>query len=225
MVHAAPRWQRGKIARAIAAKAVIAARVDVYSEVPGLNSTLLEKMNIRIGEIGEKFPEPTEPNRQHSQGRYERRYPERGKSQAGQSRDAKGAGRPEWARKRAVESESAQYKNPGKRQERYRYDKHNDDNRNNNDNDNSMTGITRITTGATATMTMAGATGMTGITRITTGATATMTMAGATGMTGITRITTGATATMTMAGATGMTGITRITTGATATMTMAGATA
>jgi len=29
MVHAAPRWQRGKIARAVAAKAVIAARVDV----------------------------------------------------------------------------------------------------------------------------------------------------------------------------------------------------
>ena len=32
MVHAAPRWQRGKIARAVAAKAVIAARVDVYGE-------------------------------------------------------------------------------------------------------------------------------------------------------------------------------------------------
>ena len=48
MVHAAPRWQRGKIARAIAAKAVIAARVDVYGE--GLNKTLLEKLNVRVDE-------------------------------------------------------------------------------------------------------------------------------------------------------------------------------
>lgn len=58
MVHAAPRWQRGKIARAIAAKAVIAARVDVYGE--GINQTLLEKLNIRVDEIGKKYENPTE---------------------------------------------------------------------------------------------------------------------------------------------------------------------
>ena len=58
LVHAAPRWQRGKIARAIAAKAVIAARVDVYGE--GLNETLLEKLNIRVDEIGKKYENPTE---------------------------------------------------------------------------------------------------------------------------------------------------------------------
>lgn len=58
MVHAAPRWQRGKIARAIAAKAAIAARVDVYGGGGGLNSTLLEKLNVRVNEIGEKFQEP-----------------------------------------------------------------------------------------------------------------------------------------------------------------------
>jgi nucleolar protein 56 len=58
MVHAAPRWQRGKIARAVAAKAVIAARVDVYGE--GLNKTLLEKLNIRVDEIGKKYENPTE---------------------------------------------------------------------------------------------------------------------------------------------------------------------
>ena len=58
MVHAAPRWQRGKIARAVAAKAVIAARVDVYGE--GLNQTLLDKLNIRVDEIGKKYENPTE---------------------------------------------------------------------------------------------------------------------------------------------------------------------
>ncbi|TLX83740.1 MAG: ribonucleotide-diphosphate reductase subunit beta [Thaumarchaeota archaeon] len=58
LVHAAPRWQRGKIARAIAAKAAIAARVDVYGE--GRNKTLFEKLNVRITEIGEKYKEPRE---------------------------------------------------------------------------------------------------------------------------------------------------------------------
>ena len=58
MVHAAPRWQRGKIARAIAAKAVIAARVDVYGE--GLNQTLLEKLDVRVKEIGKKYDSPPE---------------------------------------------------------------------------------------------------------------------------------------------------------------------
>ena len=55
-VHAAPRWQRGKIARAVAAKAAIAARVDVFGG--GLNDTLLEKLNVRVKEIGVKYKQP-----------------------------------------------------------------------------------------------------------------------------------------------------------------------
>ena len=62
LVHAAPRWQRGKIARAIAAKAVIAARVDVYGE--GLNDTLLDKLNVRVKEIGKKYENPSEKESQ-----------------------------------------------------------------------------------------------------------------------------------------------------------------
>jgi nucleolar protein 56 len=58
LVHAAPRWQRGKIARAIAAKAAIAARVDVFGA--GKNPMLFEKLNVRIREIGEKYKEPSE---------------------------------------------------------------------------------------------------------------------------------------------------------------------
>lgn len=57
VVHAAPKWQRGKMARAIASKAAIASRVDVYGG--GLNETLLEKLNVRVSEIGEKYKEPT----------------------------------------------------------------------------------------------------------------------------------------------------------------------
>jgi len=55
-VHAAPRWQRGKIARAVAGKAAIASRVDFHGA--GLNSMLLEKLNIRVDEIGKKYVEP-----------------------------------------------------------------------------------------------------------------------------------------------------------------------
>ena len=57
IVHAAPKWQRGKIARAVAGKAAIAARVDVYGD--GLNQTLLDKLNIRVQEIGKKYSQPT----------------------------------------------------------------------------------------------------------------------------------------------------------------------
>ena len=66
LVHAAPRWQRGKIARAIAAKAALAARVDVYGA--GRNEMLFEKLNIRVAEIGEKYKEaPERPPQVQSQ--------------------------------------------------------------------------------------------------------------------------------------------------------------
>jgi len=58
LVHAAPRWQRGKIARAIAAKAAIAARVDVFGE--GKNQMLFDKLNVRIKEISEKYKQAPE---------------------------------------------------------------------------------------------------------------------------------------------------------------------
>ncbi len=79
MVHAAPRWQRGKIARAIAAKAVIAARVDVYGE--GINKTLLEKLNVRVNEISKKYENPTER---------ETRKPELFREDRGESRRREG---------------------------------------------------------------------------------------------------------------------------------------
>jgi nucleolar protein 56 len=64
VVHAAPRWQRGKIARAIAAKAAIASRVDVHGT--GLNNTLLEKLNIRVKEIEEKYEKPVKRPQQEN---------------------------------------------------------------------------------------------------------------------------------------------------------------
>ncbi|MEX0763865.1 MAG: ribonucleotide-diphosphate reductase subunit beta [Nitrosopumilaceae archaeon] len=73
LVHAAPRWQRGKIARAISTKAAIAARVDVYGA--GRNQMLFEKLNVRIKEIGEKYKEPTEKEPMKAQQRTAFHYP------------------------------------------------------------------------------------------------------------------------------------------------------
>lgn len=55
-VHTAPKWQRGKIARSLAAKIAIAARVDVFrgEKIEGIEAKLKE----RIKEIKEKAKEP-----------------------------------------------------------------------------------------------------------------------------------------------------------------------
>ena len=89
LVHAAPRWQRGKIARAIAAKAAIAARVDQYGG--GQNQVLLEKLNIRVDEISKKYKEPPEKNYQPKQY-FEKNKP-RLKSKKGKSKKRKRFGR------------------------------------------------------------------------------------------------------------------------------------
>lgn len=55
-VHTAPKWQRGKIARTIANKVAIAARIDYYrGERDGSLTGLLEK---RLAEIRLKYKEP-----------------------------------------------------------------------------------------------------------------------------------------------------------------------
>lgn len=59
LVHAAPRWQRGKIARAVAGKAAIASRVDFHGG--GLNQMLLDKLNIRVVEIEKKYADAPPP--------------------------------------------------------------------------------------------------------------------------------------------------------------------
>ncbi len=57
LIHSAPKWQRGKIARAVASKVAIAARIDYYRH-NGKDSTVYSKLKIRINEIQEKYREP-----------------------------------------------------------------------------------------------------------------------------------------------------------------------
>jgi nucleolar protein 56 len=57
LIHSAPKWQRGKIARAVASKVAIAARIDYYRH-NGKDNTVYGKLKIRIDEIREKYREP-----------------------------------------------------------------------------------------------------------------------------------------------------------------------
>ena len=57
-VHGAPRWQRGKIARILASKISIAARVDFYSE-EDRSDELKRSLEKRVEEIKQKYAEPT----------------------------------------------------------------------------------------------------------------------------------------------------------------------
>jgi nucleolar protein 56 len=57
LIHEAKRWQRGKIARALAGKLAIAARIDAFSG-KYVGDGLKTSLDKRIGEIKEKYGEP-----------------------------------------------------------------------------------------------------------------------------------------------------------------------
>jgi len=65
LIHEAKRWQRGKIARAIAGKLAIAARTDAYSD-KYLGDGLKAGLDRRIKEIQEKYGEPPQEKPQQS---------------------------------------------------------------------------------------------------------------------------------------------------------------
>jgi nucleolar protein 56 len=56
-VNSAPKWQRGKIARALSSKIAIAVRIDVYRNAE-LDSSLLDKLTKRIETIQKIYQEP-----------------------------------------------------------------------------------------------------------------------------------------------------------------------
>lgn len=72
VIHSAPKWQRGKLARAISSKAAIAARVDLYSRNPESSNALASKLNDRITEIQEKYKEPSEIQQKQQQQNFKR---------------------------------------------------------------------------------------------------------------------------------------------------------
>ncbi|HEX6561971.1 MAG TPA: hypothetical protein VF016_08105, partial [Nitrososphaera sp.] len=90
LIHSAPKWQRGKIARAIASKVAIAARIDYYRHA-GKDTQITEKLNTRLEEIREKYKEPVpEKERDKKYREHERREGRGGGGSGG--RDRRGGG-------------------------------------------------------------------------------------------------------------------------------------
>ncbi len=87
VVHSAPKWQRGKIARSLAAKLAIAARIDFYrgSKEEGLKDSL-EK---RFEEIRQKYSEPpksVKPEFKNRGKKYGKKKQRRAETQTGKAR-------------------------------------------------------------------------------------------------------------------------------------------
>ncbi len=78
LIHRSPWWQRGKIARALAGKLAIAARIDAYTgEYRG--DELKRQLEQRVKEIKEKYPKPPR-RRSRGPGRPSGRRPPRRRS-------------------------------------------------------------------------------------------------------------------------------------------------
>jgi len=80
ILHSAPKWQRGKMARAIASKIAIAARIDLFRNGEK-DLYLSEQLNKRIAEIQEKYKEPRpdaqKPYRKEMMMNYNSRNPKK----------------------------------------------------------------------------------------------------------------------------------------------------
>lgn len=66
-IHSAQRWQRGKIARALAGKLAIAARLDAFAG-EFLGDSLRADFEKRVAEIQEKYKQPPRPLRKGGMG-------------------------------------------------------------------------------------------------------------------------------------------------------------
>ncbi len=113
LIHSAPKWQRGKIARAVASKVAIAARIDYYRHA-GKDSSIQDRLNTRLTEIREKYKEPIpEKERERKYREHAQRQQEYG---GGGRRFGGGRGRGDGDRdKRDVRKKKDRRKRFGKR--------------------------------------------------------------------------------------------------------------
>ena len=71
-VHRSPYWQRGNIARALAGKILIAAKVDQY-DGEYIGDRLVEEFAARVEEVKRKYPEPPKKPVKKKEGKSRRR--------------------------------------------------------------------------------------------------------------------------------------------------------
>ncbi|WP_456472404.1 hypothetical protein [Methanocaldococcus sp.] len=80
LIQGSPKWQRGKIARALACKLAIAARADVNNDY--IADFLYEKLMKRVEEIRRKYPKPPKkkkPKRKDKKVKKKRKKKKKGK--------------------------------------------------------------------------------------------------------------------------------------------------
>jgi nucleolar protein 56 len=76
-VNSAPKWQRGKIARALSSKIAIAVRIDVYRNAE-LDNSLLDQLTKRIETIQRIYQEPPKEKESYEdRGRFVHKRPNR----------------------------------------------------------------------------------------------------------------------------------------------------
>lgn len=94
LIHDAKRWQRGKIARAIAGKLAIAIRADAFGKGDYVGDKLKAALDRRIDEIRQKYPEPPPLKEQKPREEKPREFRDRKSfGRSGGFRDRKGGKR------------------------------------------------------------------------------------------------------------------------------------
>lgn len=95
-INRSPWWQRGKIARALAGKLAIAARVDYFSG-EYIAEELKQELENRIREIKEKYPNPpkkkAKPEKKKAKKKKFRGKEKKGKGFSGKKKEKAGKGR------------------------------------------------------------------------------------------------------------------------------------
>lgn len=94
-VHSAPKWQRGKVARSVAGKLAIAARIDSFRG--SKDESIMNSLQSRLEEIKEKYKEaPRETEKREFTPRKEKQFEERQqwRGREDRSRDRKKKQRP-----------------------------------------------------------------------------------------------------------------------------------
>jgi nucleolar protein 56 len=76
LLHDAKRWQRGKIARVLAGKLAIAARIDAFKG-KYMGDSLKADIDKRLAEIREKYKEPPPPKEKPLRPERREQRPER----------------------------------------------------------------------------------------------------------------------------------------------------
>ncbi|NJD98296.1 C/D box methylation guide ribonucleoprotein complex aNOP56 subunit [Thermococcus sp. LS1] len=90
-INRSPWWQRGKIARALAGKLAIAARVDYFSG-EYIAEELKQELEQRIKEIKEKYPNPPKRKAKPEKKKKEKKFKKKGKEKFRGKEKKKGKG-------------------------------------------------------------------------------------------------------------------------------------